>query len=185
MEKWSHTLAPCDPGFHPAIEQSRSLPPCGAQKNHRAARLLDFFDRRISSNPCRSASAFGGTNRSPAPQPPRPAPPPNPLPQGRGRGCGAERRQWRMQRGGAPVAVEKIEQASSAKIFSGTARRMGQMRPRLPWSVSVRSTDDALHRSYPALPATERGSSRGNPSPLTLFCFLLQEQKEGLRGERY
>ena len=41
------------------------------------------------------------------------------------------------------------------------------------------------HRSYPALQATERGSSRGNPSPLTLFCFLLQEQKEGLRGERY
>ena len=50
-----------------------------------------------------------------------------------GWGCGAEHRQWRMQRGGAPVAVEKIEQASSAKIFSGTARRMGQMRPRLPW----------------------------------------------------
>ena len=42
-----------------------------------------------------------------------------------GRGCGAERRQWRMQRGGAPAAVEKIEQASSAKIFSGTARRQG------------------------------------------------------------
>ena len=30
---------------------------------------------------------------------------------------------WR--RGGAPVAVEKIEQASSAMIFSGTARRQG------------------------------------------------------------
>ena len=42
-----------------------------------------------------------------------------------GRGCGAERRQWRMQRGGASVAVEKIEQASSAMIFSGTARRQG------------------------------------------------------------
>ena len=54
-----------------------------------------------------------------------------PLPRigGGGRGCGAERRQWRMQRGGAPVAVEKIEQASSAKIFSGTARRWGQMLP--------------------------------------------------------
>ena len=38
---------------------------------------------------------------------------------------GAEHRQWRMQRGGASVAVEKIEQASSAKIFSGTARRQG------------------------------------------------------------
>ena len=30
---------------------------------------------------------------------------------------------------GAPVAVEKIEQASSAMIFWGTARRMGQMLP--------------------------------------------------------
>ena len=58
-----------------------------------------------------------------------------PLPRHGGgeRGCEAERRQWRMQRGGAPAAVEKIEQASSAKIFSGTARRWGQMRPRLPW----------------------------------------------------
>ena len=42
-----------------------------------------------------------------------------------GWGCGAEHRQWRMQRGGASVAVEKIEQASSAMIFSGTARRQG------------------------------------------------------------
>ena len=50
-----------------------------------------------------------------------------------GWGCGAEHRQWRMQRGGAPAAVEKIEQASSAMIFSGTARRWGQMRLRLPW----------------------------------------------------
>ena len=58
-----------------------------------------------------------------------------------GRGCGAERRQWRMQRGGAPAAVEKIEQASSAKIFSGTARRWGQIRRGYLWSASVRSTD--------------------------------------------
>ena len=58
-----------------------------------------------------------------------------------GRGCGAERRLWRMQRGGAPAAVEKIEQASSAKIFSGTARRWGQIRRSYLWSVSVRSTD--------------------------------------------
>ena len=34
--------------------------------------------------------------------------------------------------GPSPAAVEKIEQASSAKIFSGTARRWGQMRLRLP-----------------------------------------------------
>ena len=66
------------------------------------------------------------------------APPPL---RGRGRGCGAERRQWRMQRGGAPAAVEKIEQASSAKIFSGTARRRGQIRRGYLWSASVRSTD--------------------------------------------
>ncbi len=66
-----------------------------------------------------------------------------PLPRigGGERGCGAERRQWRMQRGGAPAAVEKIEQASSAKIFSGTARRWGQIRRGYLWSVSVRSTD--------------------------------------------
>ena len=54
---------------------------------------------------------------------------PSPATGGRGRGCGAERRQWRMQRGGAPAAVEKNEQASSAKFFSGTARRRGQMLP--------------------------------------------------------
>ncbi len=67
----SPTLAPCDPGFHPAIEQSRSLPLCGARKKSSRCSLARFFDRRISSNPCRSASAFGGTNRSPAPHPPR------------------------------------------------------------------------------------------------------------------
>ena len=66
-----------------------------------------------------------------------------PLPRHGGgeRGCEAERRQWRMQRGGAPAAVEKIEQASSAKFFSGTARRRGQIRRGYLWSASVRSTD--------------------------------------------
>ena len=66
-----------------------------------------------------------------------------PLPRHGGgeRGCEAERRQWRMQRGGAPAAVEKNEQASSAKIFSGTARRRGQIRCGYLWSASVRSTD--------------------------------------------
>ena len=38
-------------------------------------------------------------------------------------GFGAEHRRWRMKRGGESVAVEKIEQTNSAKIFSGTARR--------------------------------------------------------------
>ena len=39
-----------------------------------------------------------------------------------------------------------------------------------------------LHRSYPALQATERGSSRGNLSPLTRFCLLLAVQKEAPAG---
>ena len=38
-------------------------------------------------------------------------------------GCEAERRRWWMQRGGARAAVEKIEQANSARFFSGTASR--------------------------------------------------------------
>ena len=42
-----------------------------------------------------------------------------------GWGFGAERRRWRMKRGGESVAVEKIERTNSAKIFSGTARRAG------------------------------------------------------------
>ena len=50
-------------------------------------------------------------------------------------------------------------------------------------SVSVRSTDDASHRSYPALQATERGLSRGNLSPLTRFCLLLAVQKEAPAGQ--
>ena len=42
-----------------------------------------------------------------------------------------------------------------------------------------------LHRSYPALQATERGSSRGNLSPLTVFWFLLYAQKGRHGGEPY
>ena len=42
-----------------------------------------------------------------------------------------------------------------------------------------------LHRSYPALQATERGSSRGKLSPLTVFGFLLYAQKERPGGEPY
>ena len=58
------------------------------------------------------------------------------------------------------------------------------------WSASVRSTDLDFSfkknlNSYPALQATERGSSRGKLSPLTVFWFLLYAQKERLRGERY
>ena len=96
------------------------------------------------------------------------APPP---PRGRGRGCGAERRQWRMQRGGAPAAVEKIEQASSAKIFSGTARRRGQIRRGYLWSASVRSTDLDFSpqknlNPYPAQLSVKGVCQGGSPVPL-------------------
>ena len=58
------------------------------------------------------------------------------------------------------------------------------------WSVSVRSTDLDFSfkknlNSYPALQATERGLSRGNLSPLTVFWFLLYAQKERHGGEPY
>ena len=58
------------------------------------------------------------------------------------------------------------------------------------WSASVRSTDLDFSpqknlNSYPALQATERGSSRGNLSPLTVFWFLLYAQKERHDGEPY
>ena len=95
------------------------------------------------------------------------APPPQ---RGRGRGCGAERRQWRMQRGGAPAAVEKIEQASSAKIFSGTARRWGQMRPRLPLEricaqYGFRFFFPEKSKSVASAAKRQEGLSRGKPGP--------------------
>ena len=113
-----------------------------------------------------------------------------PLPRcgGGERGCGAERRQWRMQRGGAPAAVEKIEQASSAKIFSGTARRRGQIRRGYLWSASVRSTDlffpiiEGKTIFVSSTAKRQRGLSRGNSSPLTRFCLLLAVQKEAPAG---
>ena len=113
------------------------------------------------------------------------APPPQ---RWRGRGCGAERRQWRMQRGGAPAAVEKIEQASNAKIFSGTARRRGQIRRGYLWSASVRSTDlffpiiEGKTIFVSSTAKRQRGLSRGNSSPLTRFCLLLAVQKETPAG---
>ena len=116
-----------------------------------------------------------------------------PLPRHGGgeRGCEAERRQWRMQRGGAPAAVEKNEQASSAKFFSGTARRRGQIRRGYLWSASVRSTDlffpiiEGKTIFVSSTAKRQRGLSRGKAwFPFALFCFLLQEQKEGPRGER-
>ena len=76
-----------------------------------------------------------------------------------------------MQRGGAPVAVEKIEQASSAKIFSGTARRRGQIRRGYLWSASVRSTDLDFSfqknlNPYPAQLSVKRDCQGGSSVPL-------------------
>ena len=52
------------------------------------------------------------------------------------------------------------------KHSEGSARLKRRLRPTSARgyleSVSVRSTDDASHRSYPALQATKGGSSRGN-----------------------
>ena len=95
------------------------------------------------------------------------APPPQ---RGRGRGCGAERRQRRMQRGGAPAAVEKIEQASSAKFFSGTARRWGQMRLRLPWEricaqYGFGFFDNEKSKFVASTAKRQRGLSRGKFGP--------------------
>ena len=109
------------------------------------------------------------------------APPPQ---RGRGRGCGAERRQWRMQRGGAPVAVEKIEQASSAKIFSGTARRWGQMRPRLPLEricaqYGFGFFDREKSKSVASTAKRQRGLQRGKPgSPLPCFASFCRSKRK-------
>ena len=109
------------------------------------------------------------------------APPPQ---RGRGRGCGAERRQWRMQRGGAPAAVEKIEQASSAKIFSGTARRWGQMRPRLPLEricaqYGFRFFDREKSKSVASTAKRQRGLQRGRPgSPFPCFASFCRSKRK-------
>ena len=112
--------------------------------------------------------------------------PRRPLPRcgGGGRGCGAERRQWRMQRGGAPVAVEKIEQASSAKIFSGTARRMGQMRPRLPLERICAQCGFGFFaseksKSVASTAKRQRGLSRGKlGSPLPCFASFCRSKRK-------
>ena len=101
-----------------------------------------------------------------------------------GRGCGAERRQWRMQRGGAPVAVEKIEQASSAKIFSGTARRWGQMRLRLPLEricaqYGVRFFSPEKSKFVASTAKRQRGLQRGKPgSPLPCFASFCRSKRK-------
>ena len=109
-----------------------------------------------------------------------------PLPRigGGGRGCGAERRQWRMQRDGAPAAVEKIEQASSAKIFSGTARRMGQMRPRLPLEricaqYGFKFFSPEKSKFVASTAKRQWGLQRGKPgSPLPCFASFCRSKRK-------
>ena len=108
------------------------------------------------------------------------APPPL---RGRGRGCGAERRQWRMQRGGAPAAVEKIEQASSAKIFSGTARRWGQMRPRLPWERICAQYGRCFASSVSSTASDRKGLVKGESVPLDRVLPTFARTKVGPRRE--
>ena len=101
-----------------------------------------------------------------------------------GWGCGAEHRQWRMQRGGAPAAVEKNEQASSAKFFSGTARRMGQMRPRLPLEricaqCGFRFFDREKSKSVASTAKRQRGLQRGKlGSPLPCFASFCRSKRK-------
>ena len=83
-----------------------------------------------------------------------------------------------------PQRSKKSSKRAARRFFRAPQGGWGKCACGYFGSVSVRSTDDASHRSYPALQATERGSSRGNLSPLTVFWFLLYAQKERLRGER-
>ena len=110
-----------------------------------------------------------------------------PLPRHGGgeRGCEAERRQWRMQRGGAPAAVEKNEQASSAKFFSGTARRRGQIRRGYLWSAFVRSTDlffpiiEGKTIFVSSTAKRQRGLQRGKlGSPLPCFASFCRSKRK-------
>ena len=52
------------------LGKSQSLPPCGARKNRRAARLLDFFDRcGCSASLHPPLAALGSASRAPRPLP--------------------------------------------------------------------------------------------------------------------
>ena len=91
-----------------------------------------------------------------------------------------------MQRGGASAAVEKIEQASSAKIFSGTARRRGQIRRGYLWSASVRSTDLDFSpqknlNPYPAQLSVKGVCQGGSSVPLDRVLPTFARTKVGPR----
>ena len=87
-------------------------------------------------------------------------------------------------RRGAPAAVEKIEQASSAKIFSGTARRWGQMRLRLPLEricaqYGVRFFSPEKSKFVASTAKRQRGLQRGKPgSPLPCFASFCRSKRK-------
>ena len=91
-----------------------------------------------------------------------------------------------MQRGGAPAAVEKIEQASSAKIFSGTARRWGQMRLRLPWEricaqYGFRFFIQEKSKSVSSTASDRKGLVKGESVPLDRVLPTFARTKVGPR----
>ena len=89
-----------------------------------------------------------------------------------------------MQRGGASAAVEKIEQASSAKIFSGTARRWGQIRLRLPLEricaqYGFRFFSPEKSKFVASTAKRQRGLQRGKlGSPLPCFASFCRSKRK-------
>ena len=89
-----------------------------------------------------------------------------------------------------PQRSKKLSKRAARRFFRAPQGGGGRCACGYLGSVSVRSTDLDFSpqknlNSYPALQATERGSSRGNLSPLTVFWFLLYAQKERHGGEPY
>ena len=89
-----------------------------------------------------------------------------------------------------PQRSKKSSKRAARRFFRAPQGGGGRCACGYLGSVSVRSTDLDFSpqknlNSYPALQATERGSSRGNLSPLTRFCLLLAVQKEAPAGQAY
>ena len=84
----------------------------------------------------------------------------------------------------SPAAVEKIEQASSAKFFSGTARRRGQMRLRLPLERICAQYGFGFFapeksKSVSSTAKRQRGLQRGKlGSPLPCFASFCRSKRK-------
>ena len=89
-----------------------------------------------------------------------------------------------------PQRSKKLSKRAARRFFRAPQGGGGRCACGYLGSVSVRSTDLDFSpqknlNSYPALQATERGSSRGNLSPLTRFCLLLAVHQEAPAGQAY